>query len=168
MKTNSPGNKKDTGGLTRVELLTLIVTIAVLGLLAVPAWSRPGPRPARAQCLANLRQMALATIQYANEYRNRLPQNTTGAWPTDLPVSAANTMQPFGLTKEILYEPGLQNKDTYTLWNFTPSYHVIGYVTTFAGAGTLLPANANASIDSQPSVFAGVWTPAPAPATRVL
>jgi prepilin-type processing-associated H-X9-DG protein len=168
MKTNFSSNEKESRGLTRVELLTLVATFALLGLLAVPAWSRPGPRPSRTQCLANLRQIALATIQYANEYGNRLPQNPGGNWPIDLPVPVANTMQPFGLTKEILYEPGLQNQNNEILWNFTQQYHVIGYANTFAGTGVLFPANENTSIDSQPVKIAAVWLPAVAPASRVL
>jgi prepilin-type processing-associated H-X9-DG protein len=168
MKTNFPGNKKDTSGLTRVELLALIVTVAVLGLLATPAWSRPGPRPSRTQCMANLRQAALATIQFANENGGQLPQNSSGAWPASLQVAAASAMQPCGLTRDVLYEPGLPGYNTDYLWNFTPQYRVIGYVTTFAGTGILTATNENTFIDPQPFRIVTVWLPAVTPASRVL
>ena len=58
---------------TLVELLVVIGIIAVLLAILLPALSKARERSQRTACLSNLRQLAAATIMYANQYKDRLP-----------------------------------------------------------------------------------------------
>jgi prepilin-type N-terminal cleavage/methylation domain-containing protein len=64
-------------GFTLVELLVVIAIIAVMLAMIVPAVQHIRAAANRAQCLNNLRQLALATHQFHDSQR-RLPYNTFG------------------------------------------------------------------------------------------
>lgn len=64
---------------TLTELAVVIVTIAVLTALVLPALAGVANKGGRAQCANNLRQLYVASMMYANEYRGWLTPCTVGA-----------------------------------------------------------------------------------------
>jgi prepilin-type processing-associated H-X9-DG protein/prepilin-type N-terminal cleavage/methylation domain-containing protein len=54
-----------------IELLVTIAVIVVLGALAMPVFSRVSSHSEEPQCASNLRQIALAGLQYANDHEGR-------------------------------------------------------------------------------------------------
>jgi prepilin-type processing-associated H-X9-DG protein len=61
------------------DLLVVIVMLVVLSMLLVPALAGPQNKAGRMQCANNLRQIGVASMVYASEYRGWLPVCTIGA-----------------------------------------------------------------------------------------
>jgi len=62
-----PEERPCRSGFTLIELLVVIAIIAILAALLLPALARAKERARRAQCISNLRQLAIAMIGYAGD-----------------------------------------------------------------------------------------------------
>lgn len=65
-------------GFTLVEMLAAIAIIALLLSLLLPTLSRSKVEARKAQCLSNLRQIALAIEVYTTDNEQRFPSNYDG------------------------------------------------------------------------------------------
>ena len=74
-------------GFTLTDLLVVIVTVAILGVLLLPALAGTKPNSQAFQCLENLRQLTLGWQMYAEDNNGKLPPNgqqtTQASTPTD-------------------------------------------------------------------------------------
>jgi len=68
-------------GFTIIELLVVIAVVAILAAFLFPVFSRARAHARQSQCLSNLRQLGLATFQYAQDSDDRYPY---GGDPSDL------------------------------------------------------------------------------------
>lgn len=58
---------------TLIELLIVIAVVAILAAFLFPVFSHVRERARRTQCLSNLRQLGIATFQYAQDSDDRYP-----------------------------------------------------------------------------------------------
>jgi prepilin-type N-terminal cleavage/methylation domain-containing protein len=68
---------KHTAGFTLIELLVVIAIIGILAAMLMPTLQKARRQSLRVSCSSNLRQLALATHVYADDYDNYLPRPGT-------------------------------------------------------------------------------------------
>lgn len=60
-------------GFTLIELLVVIAIIAILAAILFPVFARAREKARQTSCLSNLKQLALASLQYAQDYDESFP-----------------------------------------------------------------------------------------------
>jgi len=78
-------------GFTLIELLVVIAIIAILAAILFPVFAKAREKARQTTCASNLKQLALAVIQYTQDYDETPPCGMT------LPVVAGNGYYYFGV-----------------------------------------------------------------------
>jgi prepilin-type N-terminal cleavage/methylation domain-containing protein/prepilin-type processing-associated H-X9-DG protein len=60
-------------GFTLIELLVVIAIIAILAAILFPVFAKAKEKAKQASCISNMKQIALALMQYATDYDDHMP-----------------------------------------------------------------------------------------------
>jgi prepilin-type N-terminal cleavage/methylation domain-containing protein/prepilin-type processing-associated H-X9-DG protein len=73
-------------GFTLIELLVVIAIIAILAAILFPVFAKARERARQATCLNNCKQIAVAVMQYTEDWQETFPMCGRGpyAWPREL------------------------------------------------------------------------------------
>jgi prepilin-type N-terminal cleavage/methylation domain-containing protein/prepilin-type processing-associated H-X9-DG protein len=149
-------------GFTLIELLVVIAIIAILAAILFPVFARAREKAKQASCQSNLKQMALASRMYGQDYDEAVTPSDIYANPNYYIFS--NLLQPYIKNTQILLCPskkggwyGGGTPGTYTCVqshcvqsNYTVNYCVSqGYGTTVKDAQLVRPAETIEYVDGQ-------------------
>src|SRR5512141_1862141 len=62
-------------GFTHIELLVVIAIIAILAAILFPVFAKAREKARAASCMSNLKQIALATLMYVQDYDQVFPSS---------------------------------------------------------------------------------------------
>src|SRR5579884_1189877 len=140
--SKTAGGRRWFQAFTLIELLVVIAIIAILAALLLPALARAKERAKRAQCKSNEHQLGLATLMYAQEFNDNLPDlQNQGVWFWDMDRPAAsNILAQVRFNTNVFYCPNelyLFDNGTPDAWHAFPNYVVTGYIWLFPNAPSI-------------------------------
>ena len=97
-------------GFTLIELLVVIAIIAILAAMLFPVFARAREQARRSSCLSNLKQLALATIMYGQDYDELLPVAATQGNPM---LNVVQGLWPYVRNRQIFYCPSIMGLVPY-------------------------------------------------------
>src|ERR1700722_18918682 len=116
----SDTNAKRKTGFTLIELLVVIAIIAILISLLLPAVQSAREAARRAQCVNNLKQIGLATLNFESTYNQLPPDALKLAVPdTNVDAQAAIPNDCASYLTQLL--PYLEQNNVYNLINISQS-----------------------------------------------
>lgn len=118
-----------TTGFTLIELLVVIAILAILASIIAPALTQSKEKAKRIHCTNNIRQLALASIMYANDNRDQFEEAGSDNAPYWVKQKFRNSMaNHYRIQRRQFYCPSNRAWDRDDFWNWPASDDsVIGY-----------------------------------------
>lgn len=144
-------------GFTLIELLVVIAIIAILAAILFPVFAKAREKARQSSCLSNVKQIVLASLQYAQDYDERMPQS--GAWrePGHVMQYWYDLIGPYAKSTQIFVCPSSSNANIYAI-----NYGFVNQVVGYSGGcnGFTLPTGGSCSTAAAPRALATYTAPA--------
>ena len=98
-------------GFTLIELLVVIAIIAILAAILFPVFAKAREKARQSSCLSNVKQLALASMGYAQDYDEQLP----ASYKAGPPIYWTDTISPYIKNTQIFKCPSLGIPESF--WN---------------------------------------------------
>lgn len=118
-----------SSGFTLIELLVVIAIIVILAAILFPVFERAHMRGKQMSCLANLKQLAVASLMYAQDNDGRLPPRQPAFYFALMPIAKAEKLF---VCPSDAYPRKFSDAD---LGEFRSSYGINGYLCDSDGVG---------------------------------
>jgi len=107
-------------GFTLIELLVVIAIIAILAAILFPVFARARENARKANCQSNLKQLAQATLMYAQDYDETHAWWSRNGTPDQCPLPPPQAVYPYVKNNKAYNCPsGRNQRDTDTYRDFT-------------------------------------------------
>ena len=137
-------------GFTLIELLVVIAIIAILAAILFPVFARAREKARQSSCLSNLKQIATATLTYAQDYDETMPLFLHSG----INLTAQTRVQPYMMNEQIWVCPS--GSDNYYYYWDNPTG--TGAVTGIRGSyGYNRALDRRLLADIKQPVEVGVW-----------
>ncbi|MCD6362217.1 MAG: DUF1559 domain-containing protein [Armatimonadetes bacterium] len=104
-------------GFTLIELLVVIAIIAILAAILFPVFAKAREKARQTSCLSNLKQIALASLQYAQDYDEKLETYSSphvGSW--------REMIEPYCKNTQLFYCPSRKS-----IYAYCYNYYYLGF-----------------------------------------
>ncbi len=140
---------------TLIELLVVIAIIAILAAILFPVFAKAREKARQSSCISNNKQIALATLQYIQDYDETTPQSYIS---TSTPRhSYIEFISPYCKNSQIFDCPSNTNRSTI-VYNGTRSYPFNELLWISKLGDIKSPAETVMQGDATPNTYNGAWS----------
>ena len=126
-------------GFTLIELLVVIAIIAILAAILFPVFAKAREKARQSSCSSNLKQLAIAAVQYVQDYDERMPMHVVATNASPTWVYWPEGIQPYIKSVQLLVCPS--DDSPASLGSFGGTYRTsYGYNWAWLGSGNSVPA----------------------------
>lgn len=117
-------------GFTLIELLVVIAIIAILAAILFPVFARAREKARQTSCLANVKQITLGMLMYAQDYDERLPAGRYVSWASGGPYgNHMLVLQPYVKNLQLFVCPSVDG------WSLGPMISMPANTTFYGSYG---------------------------------
>lgn len=144
-------------GFTLIELLVVIAIIAILAAILFPVFAKAREKARQSSCLSNVKQLALANLQYVQDFDERFVRGRIPDWGQGPPYfSMIQQLNPYIKNAQVFDCPSCAVRSSIS-YNGTRSYPMNQMLMGVALGTVQTPAETVLMADGTVNTYMGAW-----------